>query len=99
MSNPHPKPSPGRPKGVPNKLTQELKDALMAPFDAKKFKAWADKRPEQYYTLIITKLLPKDINLGLEGVNLAALVLALGPLNISGFLQEQVEQIEHDGQD
>ncbi len=61
MSNPHPKPSPGRPKGVPNKLTQELKDALLAPFDAKKFKKWADKRPEQYFTLIITKLLPKDV--------------------------------------
>jgi hypothetical protein len=54
---------PGRPKGASNKLTRDLREALMAPFDLERFKAWAKKKEDAYFTLIITKLLPKDIHL------------------------------------
>jgi hypothetical protein len=53
----------GRPKGVPNKLTGELKAALLEPFDPERFRQWAEKREDLYYTQIVTKLLPKDLNI------------------------------------
>jgi hypothetical protein len=53
----------GRPKGVPNKVTVELKQALMEPFDPEAFAKWAKKRQDAYYTQIITKLLPKNLNI------------------------------------
>jgi hypothetical protein len=63
MANPRPKAGPGRPKGRPNKLTVELKQALMQPFNPKKFATWANKRPDLYFTQIVVKLLPKDLNI------------------------------------
>lgn len=53
---------PGRPKGCQNKFTGELKAALMEPFDPERFAKWALKNQAAYYTLIVTKLLPKDLN-------------------------------------
>src|SRR5271157_935426 len=53
----------GRQKGTPNKQTVELKQALMAPFNPVTFKKWAIKRPDLYFTQIVAKLLPKDLNI------------------------------------
>ena len=53
----------GRQKGTPNKQTVELKQALMEPFNAVTFKKWAINRPDLYFTQIVAKLLPKDLNI------------------------------------
>src|SRR5271157_4240970 len=53
----------GRQKGTPNKQTVELKQALMEPFDPKAFCKWAKERPDLYFTQIVAKLLPKDLNI------------------------------------
>lgn len=53
----------GKPKGCLNKITADLKAALLAPFDPVEFAKWAKNKQDSYYTLIITKLLPKDLNI------------------------------------
>jgi len=54
----------GRPKGALNKTTAWLKDELMKPFDPDAFAKWAKENPTQYYTSIVSRFIPKDINLG-----------------------------------
>ncbi len=87
-----PGPGPGRPKGVLNKLTADLKAALLAPFDPKKFKAWAEKKPDAYFTLIITKLLPKDLNFrlikGLDDLTPEELAALAADMRAKGLLDE-----------
>jgi hypothetical protein len=56
--------TPGRKKGIPNKTTQWLKTELMRPFDADEFAKWAKANPTQYFSNIVAKFIPKDVNLG-----------------------------------
>lgn len=59
-------PGPGRPKGTPNKLTSQVKDAIEAAFDEVGGKEYlvkmAYKEPKAFMALL-GKVLPKDINI------------------------------------
>lgn len=65
-------PGPGRPKGLPNKNTVAVKEALAAAFEGiggvPALIAWAEtaKGRDEFYRLWI-KLLPTEINANLEG--------------------------------
>lgn len=62
-------PGPGRPKGVPNKLSRSAKEitemvyAAMqdgrGPYD---FLRWAKENPGEFYTKLWAKLIPADLN-------------------------------------
>jgi len=80
----------GRPRGVPNKLTMELREALMAPFDPEKFRQWAEKREDLYYTQILTKLLPKDLHIKREFNSVEELIASLPESSIFA-LAESIE--------
>jgi hypothetical protein len=64
MANPNPQGNKGkgRPKGVPNKLTVEAKEAIrlaaegIGGVDA--LMAWARESPDKFWTLLYTKLVP-----------------------------------------
>ena len=66
---------PGRPKGLPNKTTVAVKQALEETFAAmggvKALTTWAKGNPDEFYKLW-AKLLPKDLhisgNLALESL-------------------------------
>jgi hypothetical protein len=64
MPNPNLKPGPGRPKGVPNKTTQAVKDLITQAFEEKggleAFVAWARKNETEFYK-IWSKLLPVQL--------------------------------------
>jgi hypothetical protein len=77
MSRKNMPPGPGRPKGMPNKLTTQLKEALMEPFDPVAFAKWAKKNPSLYFVNIVTKLLPKDMNVALDPDNLMPTALVI----------------------
>ena len=85
----------GRRKGVPNKLTVELKTAFMQPFDQERFNKWAKKNENAYYTLILTKLLPKDLNVKQEFSSINELLASLPEqtlINLAVAIQTQVEK-------
>lgn len=60
--------SPGRPKGVPNKITQTAKDAIASAAEAlggaDRLVAWAQEDPaneKAFWTAIYPKLLPLQV--------------------------------------
>lgn len=61
----------GRTKGVPNKVTQNVKDAFQSAYDGaggvKAFTKWAKENPNLFYPLY-SKLLPHDITSGGESL-------------------------------
>lgn len=65
MANPNIPPGPGRPKGVPNRFTQNAKAALQAAFDGiggvPKLIEWASENPTDFYKLY-AKLIPVEVN-------------------------------------
>jgi hypothetical protein len=62
--NPDLKPGPGRPKGLPNKVTRVVKELLADAFDElgglPAFVAWGRKNPTEFYKLW-AKLLPTQL--------------------------------------
>ena len=65
MPNPHLKAGPGRPRGVPNKTTQVVKDLITRAFDEKggldAFVAWAKRNETEFYK-IWARLLPLQLS-------------------------------------
>ena len=59
----------GRPKGVPNKITTDLKEAYLEVFEMKGgvrgLFAWAEENPDLFYSHI-SKLLPKGLEIKSE---------------------------------
>lgn len=70
--------SPGRPKGVPNKITQTAKDAIASAAEAlggaDRLVAWAQEDPaneKAFWTAIYPKLLPLQVTgAGADGEHL-----------------------------
>jgi hypothetical protein len=64
------KPGPGRPKGVPNKSTTALKDAILGAFDAVGGQTYlqgvADTDPKTFCTLL-GKVLPTEVKADVNG--------------------------------
>ncbi len=66
------KAGPGRPKGVPNKVTQTVKEAFEAAFrtlqdqPGAKLDDWAKENPTDFYK-IASKLIPTDVKAELSG--------------------------------
>lgn len=58
----------GRPKGVPNKQTREVKAAIEMCFEqmggVKALKAWAETNPDLFYGSVWPKLLPIQHRIG-----------------------------------
>lgn len=70
----------GRPKGVPNKITQDVRgmiqDVIAGLGGAQRMIAWAREDPlneRAFWSQVMPKILPKDINVGGQADN---------PLNI-----------------
>ncbi len=66
-------PGQGRPKGVPNKFTSEVKDALLYCFDklggAEGLVAWAKKSNSnrlEFYKMV-TRLMPRSVEVDISG--------------------------------
>ena len=62
---------PGRPKGVPNKISTSAREAVLQVFEAiggvAAFSKWAKENPTEYYK-IHSRLLPKEVELsGTDG--------------------------------
>ena len=61
----------GRKKGTPNKATVEVKQAIEEAFaalgGAGDLAKWARGNRDKFYTLMLTKLLPKDIHAQMSG--------------------------------
>lgn len=81
-SSGHPKPpnaGKGRPKGVPNKATRQLKDMILGALDAKGGQEWLEDRmddnPAAFLTLI-GKVLPTTIQGG-EGAQAGDVTLII----------------------
>ena len=59
------KPGPGRPKGVPNKLSRVAKDSVWAVFDGlggdEAMLKWAKDNPSQFYASVWPRILPKPV--------------------------------------
>lgn len=59
------KAGPGRPKGLPNKITGEAKQMIALAFEGmgglKKLIAWGEKNPSLFYTQVYTKLIPLQV--------------------------------------
>lgn len=70
----------GAKKGVPKKRTEDLRNALMRPFDQEWFDNWAKENPDLYFTKVVTKLLPKEIigDLNLTAANFRIVLNAEG---------------------
>lgn len=71
-------PGPGRKKGVPNKTTASVKQALTIAFEGiggvSKLQAWATEHPTEFYGLW-AKLLPKEVEVaGKDGSPLQVFV-------------------------
>lgn len=60
------KPGPGRPKGVPNKLTLDVKAAIEAAFDkvgGAEYLAKQAKENPQAFMSLLSKVLPRDMKI------------------------------------
>jgi hypothetical protein len=70
--------SPGRPKGVPNKKTREVKEAIELCFQGlggvKALQAWAETNPDLFYGSVWPKLLPIQHRVGGDPDNKAPIV-------------------------
>lgn len=73
MANKHavpPPPGPGRPKGIPNKITTELKEMILGALDDAGGKDYlveqAKKNPNAFLTLV-GKYIPSELNAKLSG--------------------------------
>lgn len=71
--------SPGRPKGVPNKLSRIAKDTIAQVFEdiggVENMAGWAKENPTQFYQ-IYAKLLPLQVNgAGENGEHLGKMVI------------------------
>lgn len=69
----------GRPKGVPNKQTREVKEAIELCFQGlggvEALKAWAETNPDVFYGSVWPKLLPIQHRHGGDPDNAAPLVI------------------------
>lgn len=61
----------GRPKGVPNKLTQDVRAMIQEVIDglggAQRMMAWAKEDPlneRMFWSQVMPKVLPKEVNVG-----------------------------------
>ena len=77
------KPGPGRPKGVPNKVTQTAKEAIALAAEglggAKRLVAWAKEDPANeraFWSSIYPKLIPVQLTGGDEGEGIASLTIS-----------------------
>ena len=65
-------PGPGRPKGVPNKLTRSVKEAFGEAFEKLQddenanLLVWAQANPKDFYTLA-SKLIPTEVDATVRG--------------------------------
>lgn len=67
MANPNPKPGPGRPKGLKNKVTRDIKEALLEAFNSPEIggvqgliKFGSQPRNQAKFFEFVMKLLPND---------------------------------------
>ena len=80
---------PGRPKGLPNKMGLDVKEAFMKAFhfaqldDRSKLQNWAVNNPDKFYPLI-AKFVPIDIDVTNKNIN----------VNISMYANERLEHTE-----
>lgn len=68
MANPNPKPGPGRPKGLKNKVTRDIKEALLEAFNSPEIggvqgliKFGSQPRNQAKFFEFVMKLLPSKI--------------------------------------
>lgn len=58
----------GRQKGTPNKTTTVVKEGILRAYAGiggdKAFATWAEKNPGEFYTKVLTKVLPHELRLG-----------------------------------
>ena len=71
----------GRLPGSPNRMTSEVRDAILQVADdlggPSRMLAWAREAPEHekiFWSSIYPKLLPRDMNIGVSGVSLESLI-------------------------
>lgn len=72
----------GRPKGVPNKKTAQVKEAIELAFNqmggVEALVAWGKKRPDIFYGQVWPKLLPMQVN---SNVTINKIVVTIGDDN------------------
>jgi len=71
----------GRLPGSPNRMTSEVRDAILRVADdlggPERMLSWAREAPENekiFWSSIYPKLLPRDMNIGVSGVSLESLI-------------------------
>ncbi len=69
----------GKPKGCKNKTSQEIKELILGQFDIKKFAKWIQKNPDAFYTQVLTKCLPKEVQAEMAGEIRVRVLDCLGP--------------------
>lgn len=73
--------SPGRPRGVPNRLTMTVKRAIEATFEGtggvEAFIEWAKANPGEFYKLWV-KLLPVDIKADIKHTGSVTFIVDTG---------------------
>jgi len=70
MANPSPKPGPGRPKGSVNKLTKDIKEAVIAAFDKAggiEYLVTQSRENPQAFMSLIGRIIPTQLNGKLDG--------------------------------
>jgi len=66
----------GRTPGTKNKVTKEIKQLILNTIDELQkdphanIATWAKEHPTDFWTKVATKIIPKDINLGGDGVTI-----------------------------
>ena len=75
----------GRQKGTPNKTTASVRAAIEAAYGSmggqKRFNQWAESNPDTFYTVLLPKLLPVQVNhADSEGGSIVPVInLSIGP--------------------
>lgn len=71
----------GRLPGSPNRMTSEVRDAILKVADdlggPERMLSWAREAPEHekiFWSSIYPKLLPREMNIGVSGISLESLV-------------------------
>jgi hypothetical protein len=62
--NPPPK---GRPKGVPNKMTRNVRQMILASLDHRGGVAWLDALPDADYCRLVARVIPQEIDARHDG--------------------------------